>query len=248
MLNRSYDHFHLKLNGVDFVYTYIIKNACSSFKNLFAAKSPMKKYLNNGQKIHPFMVKYHKVDLIKEIKAFENRIAIIRNPCSRVVSAYLNQFIQNFSKGQRSNMYNSIKDSIDISPNLLTFRVFLSEYLTKTDYDNLDCHFWSQKEHLAPVKYNHLWLLDSLYESAKHLFGKKVADQFFSKKVNATSSIKKYDDDAADLPAYKIYDRFIEEGSLPSVSAFFVDDLDVIIHEIYASDFELFEQVKSQSY
>ncbi|MGD1702136.1 sulfotransferase family 2 domain-containing protein [Dapis sp. BLCC M229] len=244
MPKRTYDHFHLKLNGVDFVYTYIRKNACSSFKKIFAAKSPMKKYLNNCQTIHRFMVKYHKINLVEEIDRFENRIAIIRDPYSRVVSAYLNQFIQNFGKQQRSDMYNSIKDNIDISPHLLTFRAFLSEYLTKIDYDNLDCHFWSQKEHLAPVKYNHLWLLDDLYENAKHLFDKKVADQFFSKKVNATSLFKKYDDDAADLPAYKIHDRFVKEGSLPSVSAFLVDDLDAVINELYVDDFKLFDDLK----
>ncbi|WP_071809970.1 sulfotransferase family 2 domain-containing protein [Lyngbya aestuarii] len=243
MLSKRHYHFHLHLNNIDFVYTYIRKNACSAFKKFFVANSNMRDNIKYCNSYLEFMMKYHRVKSIDSLKAFEHKIAVIRNPSDRVISAYLNQFIQRLKKG--SDLSDSISRNISVSLDLLTFREFVSEYLAKVDFERVDCHFWPQKEHLAPINYNHLWLLDNLAENSEKLFGYELANKFFKHKTNSTSKYKKYDDNAVDLSAIHIYERFLNQGDIPSYSAMLDDELEAIINQLYYDDFELFYTLKS---
>lgn len=242
---KRYHHFQLNVNGINFVYTYIRKNGCTAFKNLFISQSPMKDKVKECRNILDFMIKYHKIRDAKDINSVPNKIAIIRDPRDRVISAYTNRIIQDFERG--SDILESVSQNLSIPLESLTFRTFVNQYLTISDTSKIDCHLWSQKEHLAAIDYNHLWLLNNLYDNATDFFGKNIADSFFLNKVNATSGKQKYDEDSADVPLHELYDRYVKDKKLPSKSALLDNELNQIVEATYAEDLQLYYKLKSMS-
>lgn len=238
-------HFQLTLNGKRFAYTYIRKNACSSFKRLFAAESKYSRKIKEHRSTLGFMAKYHKINSLKEFQSIENKIVVIRHPLHRLVSGYLNRFIQKL-EAKDSGSIVSVCNSMSIPPESLTFREFCTKYLINKDFSQVDPHFWPQKFHLAPVSYNHIWLLSELYNCTKVVFGQAIANKFFKKKINSTSEFPTYDDPVVDWPALDIYERFLSTGCLPSYSAMVDDELQKIIYRIYADDFQLFFRQKTK--
>lgn len=191
-------HFQININGTNVSYLYIRKNACSAWKRVFANESKHKYSESEYGSVMRFMGTHHSVSVGKARKA-NQRIVVLREPLGRIVSAYINQFV--------NRIYDATDFHMQVSQHLgkpvdsVTFKDFVNDYLIDLPAAEVNNHFWSQKSHLGDISYNKIILLQNLYRDTRKLFGKTFADKYFKQKVNATSNVKKYEVEAYDLTA-----------------------------------------------
>lgn len=213
-------HFNIKINGLDVSYLYIRKNACTAWKNVFINESEHQyDELKYDNPMH-FMGIHHSISNKKAQKS-TYRIVVLREPLGRIVSAFLNQFVDRIERP--TEFHEKVVKHLGKSLENVTFRDFVNCYLIDHDPTNVDSHFWNQKSYLEDVSYNKVILLQNLYIDTKKLFGKNFADNYFKKKVNATSNKKNYEVDACDLKAGEILSNFKKGMGWPSTISFLKD-------------------------
>lgn len=232
-------HFNIKINGLDVSYLYIRKNACTAWKNVFINESEHQyDELKYDNPMH-FMGIHHSISNKKAQKS-TYRIVVLREPLGRIVSAFLNQFVDRIERP--TEFHEKVVKHLGKSLENVTFRDFVNRYLIDLDPTNVDSHFWNQKSYLEDVSYNKVILLQNLYIDTKKLFGKSFADKYFKKKVNATSNKKSYEVDACDLKAGEILSNFKKGMGWPSTISFLKDQEIYNTLTIYCEeDIQLYE-------
>jgi len=240
-------HFRLVISRKRVCYLYIRKNACSTWKHVFAGESKHRANAKNYDNLIKFMGKYHKLIAVEQVNAIENRIIVIRDPIDRLYSGFINQFLMRMGSDRQTAMHKEVCDSVGKPIEELSFHDFLNSYLLVKNDEEIDGHFWSQTSHMADVEYNHIWLLRDLYESSKSLFGKKLADKYFLRKVNSSSRIAKYDTRSLHTPVGELYQRFVSENSVPSLSGLFDKESLLLLTDYYKGDVDLYEKFNKKS-
>jgi hypothetical protein len=188
------------------------------------------------------MGKYHKIKNIDRIKKIKNRVVVLRNPIDRVVSGFVNQYIMRMDR--ISDLHKKVQEFTGIDYWKLSFKDFIELYLLKAPDKYLDAHFWKQTSHMAPVNYTHVWLLENLYKDSASLFGVEIATNYFLRKVNSTHNIPRYEKEAYDLSAKKLFNKFLKKGILPSKDALIFSELREQIEFYYQKDIKLYEMHK----
>jgi len=230
-------HFIIKINGVEYVYVYIRKNACSAWKKVFAAESEHRSELNKSLPPLEFMNKFHRASTIDKVMAVENRIVILRDPMIRVYSAFINQIVMRMNR--QYALHNVVQTACGKPIGQITFDEFVDEYLLKTDTGKLDGHFRPQNLSLLPIEYKNTWDLSKLYQEVETLVGKDFADRYFLTKVNSTEKMKKIPMEASGLTVRKMFNIWNNREVFPNFESLINIDCREKLSRIYADDIKL---------
>ena len=231
--------FWLNVDGVDFSYTYIRKNACTSFKRLFKSYSSFD--FSVCESDLKAMARFHLLKNKADIQKCSNRIFVYRDPVDRVVSVYKNKFIQ------RSGATDILKDYYDktgLDPDECTFEVFIKEYVSLIKKGvAIDAHLLPQVWHLYPLEYSAIQLSE-IERDISLLLGESVASKFFSKPVNSSSNVSSYDNDEVHRCAsIELNSVFKENSIMPSFESYKRAGFKDFIFDIYEEDYLMIESM-----
>lgn len=232
-------HFQININGTNVSYLYIRKNACSAWKRVFINESKHTYKESEYKTSMRFMGAHHSISE-KRARKSKHRIVVLREPLGRIVSAYINQFVNRIDEA--TDFHLQVSQHLGKPVESVTFREFVNGYLLDLPAAEVNNHFWSQKSHLGDIPYNKIILLQNLYRDTRKLFGKAFADKYFKQKVNATSNAKKYEIEAYDLTAKEINDNYQKGMGWPSTNSF-LKDLNIYrdLSNYYKDDTQLYE-------
>lgn len=230
-------HFIIKINGVDYVYVYIRKNACSAWKKVFVAESVHRVDAEKSLRPIEFMIKYHRATSLVDIISINRKIVILRDPVIRVYSAFINQIVMRMDR--QYSLHRSIEYVTGKPIGRINFSEFVNLYLTKVDPDEIDGHFQSQHSALLDVEYSDVWELSQLHQRSTALLGESFADRYFAKKVNSTERLLKSNEQAWDWKIREISKRYNHENTVPDINALIRPDTAEKIALFYERDYEL---------
>lgn len=231
--------FYLKVKDIDFSYTYIRKNACTSFKHLFKAFSNHD-FHKSGSDLKG-MADFHLLKNKMEVERIGNRLFVYRDPVDRVVSVYKNKFIQ------RSGAEDIMKDfykHTGVNPDDCSFEFFLKKYVCLIKKGvMIDAHLLPQVWHLYPLEYKAIHLPD-IEKDMSLILGNDVGSKYFSKPVNSSSSIRSYDDkDAFKFSSAELHYDFKEKSIMPSFKGDVKATTKEILSEIYSDDYSMIDRM-----
>ena len=233
-------HFIIKIDGVEYVYVYIRKNACSAWKKVFVAESEYQNEENRKLSPLEFMNKFHRVSTIEKVLAVEKKIVILRDPIVRVYSAFINQIVMRMER--QYSLHESIEEFTGKPIGRLNFTEFVNNYLTKIDIEELDGHFQPQNFALLNIEYSHVWDLSNLHRHSAELFGAKFADRHFSKKVNSTARLMKSRDSAWDSKIREMSKRYIKNNVVPDIASLITPEIAEKLRIFYHYDYKILEE------
>ncbi|UOM36757.1 sulfotransferase family 2 domain-containing protein [Acuticoccus sp. I52.16.1] len=234
-------HFWFEIGGVRYLYTYIRKNGCSSFKHMIAQTSEHKSRLEAGKEID-FLREYHLLKNFNDTKTVSCSIFVYRNPVERVISLFKNKFI---IREWNSDIWESVHKSIGNNPEKLSFNDFVFSYIqgyaafNKWRGKYIDPHVKPQVRHLAPIFYNTAVDLADLTEASYRLFPAEVAEKFFREKINSTSAQEFVEDGAELMPSEILRRRWKESRSVPSRESLMNAEILKAIEQVYSEDYAM---------
>lgn len=234
-------HLAFRAGGRKFLYCYIRKNACSSFKRLIVSRSSRKDRLGRFPSRLEFMRHFHAPQKI-DTSTCDHSIVIIRDPLDRVVSAWKNKFIQ---RNGHEDMFANYARVTGQDPETASFDDFMTRYIGRP-FEALDIHVRPQSHDLAPVVYSDAVLLPDLHSHMTGLVGPRIADRFFLQPINSTSgpaapdSAETWTRSASDLHA-----AFREHGTIPATRSFLTPAFRERVAALYADDYRIFGTVSA---
>lgn len=233
--------FNISVDGVDFAYTYIRKNACTSFKRLFKSYSEHD-FKSAGGDLKG-MAAYHIVKSAKEAEKIPYRVFVYRDPIERVVSVYNNKFVQ---CSGASDIFQDFYNITGMDPKECTFEDLVELYVANIKKGvMIDAHLLPQSWHLLPIVYNCVIKLPEIKKDMSSLLGKEVGGKFFSKSVNSTSNAGKFHlDNAKKIPAREIVGIYKSHNQLPSFESYVDDELRGSLESVYSDDFSMIESIE----
>ncbi|WP_177345198.1 sulfotransferase family 2 domain-containing protein [Pseudomonas sp. CC6-YY-74] len=229
--------------GVSFFYTYIRKNASTSFKKLFKVLHPG---LCPGDiPSLGCMAKYAQVrDLTPEEidRSFADKVFVYRDPIDRAFSVYKNKLIQ---QDGAEDLLGRLSKSVQRDAGLLTFDDFVNEYvsLLETDrWEDVDGHLYPQSWHLLPITYNKVITMDSLYAEMRELLPEALCNEVFLEPTNSTTKgavpLEMCD---VNCPAVYFQKKYAEFKALPTLEQVLTPAAEARLKEIYADDYRILE-------
>ena len=234
-------HFNFEHNGQQYLYAHIRKNASSSFASFLASKLDPGFYPNEDvvYRLNRKLAPTRRAQLYRSECSF----FIYRDPIERLVSLFNNKFIEHANE----NYPQSIIENYEILAQKqylgATFAEFVKVYLRRYfhSFSNgwlLDAHVIPQADHLWPIHYSHVIRFEHLFEDTAAALGKDVAGAHFSKKNNATST-KRYETPSSYSTVAQLRARYVRSGDVPSKNAYIDTELEEILRDLYAVDYEL---------
>jgi hypothetical protein len=238
LFERGTPHFAFEIAGKNFIYAYLRKNGCTSFKN-FLLNDYHISFKNDLDKIN--QITLHRGVTKKSYDPTAHSLLILRDPIARICSLFRNKFIENPGSSYLPQRFNAVSGK---TAENITFRQFVEIYLysciLRGQREFLDAHCLPQAIQMWPIYYSHVFMLSDLRAAAHELFGGDVASAYFDRKVNATS-MRFVDDEAVDIPASELRRLFEDEARTPSDAALLGADMEAALFELYAVDFALME-------
>ncbi|CAH1043980.1 sulfotransferase family 2 domain-containing protein [Halomonas sp. TD01] len=241
--------FFFEGEGVSFFYTYIRKNASTSFKMLFKALYP--DACPGDVPSVSCMIKNAQVNDLdpKEIdQRFNFKVFVYRDPIERVFSTYKNKLIQ---RDGAEDLLNLLQKVVGRDPALLTFDEFVHEYvvLLETErWEEVDSHLYPQVWHLRPITYNKVIRMDNVYKEMQELLPNELCDQVFKEPSNSTTkgstSLPWVD---SDCPAVYFRKKYAEGKALPSLRQLLTPATEVRLRELYAKDYKMIAIVEGKA-
>ena len=233
--------FVFQRDGVSFFYTYIRKNASTSFKKLFQLMHPG---LCPGKT--PSLACMAKHAQIKDLspneidQSFEKKVFIYRDPIDRVFSVYKNKLIQ---QDGAEDLLGKLKAATGRDPGLMTFGDFVNEYvaLLETErWKEVDGHLYPQTWHLLPITYNMVIPMERVHEEMSEILPQDLCDQAFGKPSNSTNEGSNFLESCdVDTPAVYLQKKYIQFKSLPKLGQLITPDIEARLKEIYSEDFDI---------
>ncbi|MBS1211976.1 MAG: hypothetical protein H6R26_592 [Proteobacteria bacterium] len=231
----------------------IAKNACSSLKRLFVSISDIKhKERILAEDVHRSIdffrtgIKLLDLDLDRATQLMASaeyfKFAVVRDPFSRLLSAYLEKFVINRLKPGNQHHTGPVVAAAQntASPDFqrgITFADFV-RFVTAQEPEHLDPHWIPQTSYLRGVIYDRIYRMDQLpvlQRDLENRIGGKVAlehmNRSHSDRPRYVSGAARMLPDA--LPAPKTIDRhsFMESEILYRIADYFASD-----YRLYYSD------------
>ncbi|MES1936310.1 sulfotransferase [Salinisphaera hydrothermalis C27AD] len=230
--------FELNVADKKILYTYIRKNACTSFKKLFVNESHAR--ISEGGDEFTFMAQNHAVRSLKNLD-HDYRIVVLRDPIERVYSLFKNKFIQ---RNGHEDIFRNYYDLTRQSAEDASFTDFVTTYLAQP-WQKRDPHTYAQRDHLLPISYNCVIMMEELSSSMRDLLGTTVSNQYFEKRINSSSDAKVIEGNFHDMPADALRRIYMEEESMPSLESLVSDEARTQLRLLYSRDFDLLSQIES---
>lgn len=234
---------------VSFFYTYIRKNASTSFKKLFQVLYPGA-CLGDIPSIGCMMQHARVEGLVPEEvdQRFDIKLFVYRDPIDRVFSTYKNKIIQ---QDGAEDLLRRLEDVVERDPALLTFDEFVHEYvvLLETErWEEVDGHLYPQVWHLLPITYNKVIHMDNVYEEMQDLLPVELCDQVFKEPSNSTTkgSVPLPWADP-DCPAIYFRKKYTEGKALPTLKQLLTPATEARLREVYAEDYQMIAEVEGRS-
>ena len=232
--DKGLPHFGFECEGKKIVYCYIRKNACTAFKKLIVDLSESPNKPKEGENPIQFMAKNCRSKM-SDMQRADHVIFVHRDPIERIVALFINKFVM---QDGNEDIFESYYRVTGFPPQSASFSQFVNRYLTK-GVEDLDPHVRPQRTHLLPVCYTDAIPLPELYGAMKSILNEKVADEYFSNKVNSSSSHDIYDEfSISSVSADRIREVFLSEGKLPSKRSFIQKEIELssMLDKIYIKD------------
>jgi len=230
---------------------YCAKSGCSSLRNLFidlhAKELPenVQKRLTVHNAKDCFMVPKE-----KDVKSLK-KVIVVRNPYTRVVSAYTNKFIGSNGLIKKTLREKNIENPIQ-GDSFLSFLKLLKHLKEKNLLNKSDGHVYEQCFGM-PGKDSSLDIvkLESFEDELLRFYEK------FSTKELANKTKKQFEKEAMHINKTKVktvefpvsflskdvisnYDFSDGKAAFPPYEAFFTKEAQDLVYEIYKKDFEVF--------
>lgn len=240
--------FLIKGENISFFYTYIRKNASTSFKKLFQELYPdacSGELPSIGCMAEHTQVKGLSPEEIEQ--RFATRLFIYRDPIERAFSVYKNKLIQ---QDGAKDLLGKLEKVIGRDPALLTFEEFVHEYIMLLEGDRwkeVDGHLYPQVWHLLPITYNKVIRMDNVYQEMQDLLPSKLCDQVFKEPSNSTTkgsiSLPWAD---PDCPACFFRKKYQKNKALPSLSQLLTPATATLLRQIYKEDYKMIDEIEGQ--
>lgn len=235
--------------GTSFFYTYIRKNASTSFKRLFKALYP--EACPGELPSIRCMADHAQVNGLasEEVdRRFDTKLFVYRDPIDRVFSVYKNKLIQ---QDGAEDLLRRLEKVVERDPALLTFDEFVHEYvaLLKTDrWEEVDGHLYPQVWHLLPITYNKVIRMDAVYQEMRELLPAELCDQVFKDPSNSTTKDSVLLAEAnSETPAGYFRDMYVTSKALPMLKQVLTAGTEARLREIYADDYRMIAEVEGQA-
>lgn len=233
---------------VAFFYSYIRKNASTSFKKLFLELYP--DACPGDLPTIRCMAEHAQVKGLtpEEIdQRFATKLFVYRDPIDRVFSVYKNKLIQ---QDGAEDLLRRLEKVAGRDPALLTFEEFVHEYvvLLETErWEEVDGHLYPQVWHLLPITYNKVIRMDNVYQAMQELLPAELCDQVFKEPSNSTTKgsvpLARAD---PDCPAIYFRKKYAQGKALPSLSQLLTPATEARLREVYAEDYRMIEEVEGK--
>jgi len=238
LFERGAPHFTFEIAEETFIYAYLRKNGCTSFKTFLLEEYNIE-YKDELDKINQITLQCGVTKQNYDENA--KTLLILRDPIVRICSLFRNKFIESPQSSYLPQRYATLAAQ---DPDRITFRQFVQSYLfpclRDQHNDLLDPHCLPQAVQMWPIHYSNIFLLEDLGKAAHQLFGIDVATRYFAQKVNASSD-RFIDDEAAETPAVELRRIFAEQARTPSDAALLGTDLEAALRDLYAVDYALMD-------
>ncbi|WP_287123979.1 glycosyltransferase [Chromohalobacter sp.] len=233
--------FVFQKDGVSFFYTYIRKNASTSFKRLFQLMHPG---LCPGKTPSLSCMAQHAQvkDLSPEEieKSYANRVFIYRDPVERVFSVYKNKLIQ---QDGAEDLLEKLSKVTGRDPGLMTFDDFVNDYVTLLEterWSEVDGHLYPQAWHLLPITYNMVIPMENVHEEMSKIIPKELCDKVFLEPSNSTNKgSRPLESCDVDTPAVYFQKKYIQEKVLPEINKVLTPEAEKRLKEIYREDYAI---------
>lgn len=236
-------------DSVPFFYTYIRKNASTSFKLLFQALYPGAcpgELPSIGCMAQYAQVKGLEPDEIDQ--RFATKLFVYRDPIERVFSVYKNKLIQ---RDGAEDLLKRLEKVVGRDPALLTFDEFVHEYvvLLETErWEEVDGHLYPQVWHLLPITYNKVIRMGNVYQEMRELLPEELCEKVFKEPSNSTTkgSVPLPWADP-DCPAIYFRKKYAEGKALPTLKQLLTPATEARLREVYAEDYQMIAEVEGRS-
>lgn len=230
-LPKPYDHI---------VYVYIRKNGCSAFKRWLLHDMSQRRGPEADISI---VAKRYAISMEWEL-AHTTRLLVLRDPVERMCSLYRNKFIQ---RRGAEDILQSFEGATGIQGQKASFNCFVDKYLRlilKNDPfwgAKIDPHCFLQAQHLWPITYDQVVMMDDLPEASLEIFSEEVATSFFQSRVNSTPTMAEHNPHS-NTPANRLIELYELGGFLPDNASLVDEASRDLIRQIYETDYDLISQ------
>ena len=181
------------------------------------------------------------------------KFSIVRNPWTRIISAYLDKFVIKPHIRKSFFLPRNIKEVIEASykskglepdyKKSISFRQFV-EYVSTTDDKYLDGHWKPQHLYLGDTEFDFIARFESLTKDFEYIKKKLNISKISLPHTNKSASINRvsYVDQRENIRNYADYlpNDLINMDKLPDYQAFYAPDLQAMIAQRYSKDIETF--------
>lgn len=233
---------------VSFFYTYIRKNASTSFKLLFqelypdACPGDLPSLRCMAEHVLVTELEPEEID-----QRFATKLFVYRDPIERVFSVYKNKLIQ---RDGAEDLLKRLEKVVGRDPALLTFDEFVHEYvvLLETErWEEVDGHLYPQVWHLLPITYNKVIRMGNAYQEMRELLPKELCDKVFKEPSNSTtkgSTPLAFCD--PDCPAIYFRKKYARAKALPTLQQVLTPATEARLRDIYAEDYRMIAEVEGR--
>lgn len=216
-------------------YTFIPKNACTSFKRTFGQAQG---WLDaDASSTHDMRVSWWLSGLARYRSAAE-RIVVVRDPWDRLLSGFQNRFLMRDDEVAAHAMRTGLADVVgpDAQPADVTFEAFL-KYLAQSPDRVLNEH-WRPQSNFLVGSYTRVIRFEHLVEDTQFLTDRGIPLQ--SARGHGTSALRKdLGPGWGSRPARRLRRLRRREGVLPARASMYDERLTAVVAERFAEDVEL---------
>jgi hypothetical protein len=225
-------------------YTYIPKNACTSFKRtLGRAQGSL---APDAASAHEMTFRHWSSGLARYFGTDE-RIVVVRDPFDRVLSGYLNRFLMHEDAAADHAMRTGLAETLGPGsvPGDVTFADFV-EYLSRTPSRSLNEHWRPQSDFLVG-SYTRIIRFEHLREDTGFLADRGLS--LDEARGHSTSTMRQdLGPGWADRKARRLRRLRRHKGVLPTRENMYDERLHALVAERYAEDVELVGRGVSSSH
>jgi Sulfotransferase family len=224
-------------------YTYIPKNACTSFKRTFGRAQGW--LAADGPSAHEMTLRWWLSGIVR-FPVTEERIVVVRDPFDRVLSGYLNRFLMRADPAADHAMRTGLAKLVgpEGSRDQVTFADFV-EYLSTTPSRRLNEHWRPQSDFLLG-SYTRMIRFEHLAEDTAFLSRRGLS--LAEARGHATSTIRR---DLGPGWGYRRARRLRRlrrrQGLLPARENMYDDRLRAMVADRYAGDLALFDRAAREA-